>query len=494
MINQSCFLALDVGTSSVKAALFDVAGKQRAVHIQEYALEKPAPEIVELEAEIYWQSAQMAIRGVLDDSKVNPSEILSVGVTSQGETLIVLDEEGTPLRKAIVWLDNRATEEARQISDAFDIDDVYRITGQQEIVPTWTAAKILWLRSHEPEVFKKAAMFLLVADYLIYKLTGRYVSDHAMNPSTLYYDLVGGIWWDGMLSFLEISSKQLPELQFSGNPVGTVVADVGLSKNTCVVTAPIDQVAGAVGAGNLRPGMITETTGSALAICATCSSPLYDPLKRVGLYRHADPNSYVLLPWVPTAGMGFRWFRDEFGAGKTYLELENEAVAIAPGSDGLLMLSHLNGAFCPTPNPDARGVFYGFSLAHTRGHFVRAIFESVAFMLRENLDMLETLGLSTENVCSLGGGASPMWLQIKADVLNRQIVTVAAGEATCLGVAMLAAVGCGVYASLDDAAKQMVRIGKRYQPSPAAAEIYQEVYGNYLNLNKTLLPTFGGKL
>lgn len=494
MTKQSYFLAVDVGTSSVKVVLFDAIGQQAAVHVQEYTLETPSPEIVELDPDIYWQSTQTAIRRVLADSKVAPASILSVGVTSQGETLIVLDKDGTPLRKAIVWLDNRTTEEVEQISRAFDIDEVYRITGQQAIVPTWTATKILWIRNHEPDVFKKVEMFCLVADYIIYKLTNRYVSDHAMNPSTLYYNLVDGIWWEGMLSFLDITSGQLPELKLSGTPIGTVTAEVGLACGTHVTTAPIDQVAGAIGAGNIRSGMVTETTGSAMAICATCMDTLYDPKKRVGLYRHAADGVYVLLPWVPTAGMVFRWFRDEFGGGKSYKELDLEAAAIPRGSNDLLLLPHLNGAVCPSSNPDAKGVFYGFSLAHTRGHFVRALFESVAFMLRENLDMLGTLGIPVEFVCSLGGGAqSPLWLQIKADVLNRDIVTVDTEEATCMGVAILASVAAGFYASVDEAVRGMIRFDCTYHPSPDAVNIYQKAYENYLCLNKTLLPTFGEK-
>jgi xylulokinase len=190
----------------------------------------------------------------------------------------------------------------------------------------------------------------------------------------------------------------------------------------------------------------------------------------------------------------FRWFRDEFGGGKSYKELETEAASTPRGSDDLLLLPHLNGVFCPSSNPDARGVFYGFSLAHTRGHFVRALFESVAFMLRENLDMLETMGIPVESVCSLGGGAqSPLWLQIKADVLNRDIVTVDTEEETCLGVAVLASVAAGFYASVDEAVRGMVRFNCTYHPSPDAVDIYQRAYENYLCLNKTLLPTFGEK-
>ena len=487
------FMALDAGTSSVKAALFDGSGRQIAVDSKEYELEKPAPETVEVDPEVYWMAAEKAIKSVIEKSEVSPQDILSIGVTSQGETLITLDQEGKPLRKAIVWLDNRAVSEAKEISANFAVNEVYKITGQQEIVPGWTASKILWIRNNEPEVFKKAAKFVMVADYLIYKLTGNFISDHALNPSTLYYNLKTGDWWDEMLDFLNIRRDQLPKLYFSGHSAGTVNANIGLSPKTTVVTAPIDQIAGAVGAGNLGPGMITETTGSALAICAACPAPVYDPQKRVGLYRHATQEDYVLLPWVPVAGMIFRWFRDEFGGCKSYLELEQEAENIEPGANGLLLIPHLAGAFSPEINPDAKGIFYGFSLGHTRGHFVMSLFESVAFMLRENIEMLEELEVPVDKICSLGGGAqSDFWMQLKANVLNRELLTVETKEATCLGTAVLAAVGARYYESVQEAVSKMIKFEKSFTPEKSAAEKYNTIYKKYIDLNKKLLPTFGG--
>jgi len=485
-------MALDIGTSSVKAVLFDTVGRQVGIRHEEYELEKPMPNIVEIDPEIYWESVQSTIASILKTSGVTPDDISAIGITSQGETVIPVDQDGNALRKAIVWLDNRAVREAEAIAAAFDLDEVYHVTGQQEIVPGWTASKILWIRNNEPEVFRNTAKFLLVEDYIIHKLTGRYVTDHALVPSTLYYDLVAGDWWDGMLDFLGISRTQLPDLQYSGENGIPLTAEIGLSHGSLVVTTPIDQIAGAIGAGNISPGMVVETTGTAMAISACCANLVYDPQRRVGLYRHAIPDSYVLLPWVPTAGMILRWFRDELGGEHSFDELDKEAMNIPAGSDGLVLLPHFSGAVCPQVNPFAKGVLYGLSLGHTRGHIVRAIMESVAFILKENLEMLDALGVETETVCSIGGGAqSDLWLQIKADVLNRKIRTAETREATCLGVAVLAAIGAGIYPGLDQAAAQMVRHKPPIHPDPSAVGAYVEHYEKYLELNKLLLPTFG---
>lgn len=489
------FVALDVGTSSVKAALFDLHGRPVGSGLQEYELQTTGSDIVELDPETYWTASQAAIALAVKSSGIEIGDVGSMGVTSQGETLIVLDADGRPLRKAIVWLDNRAGQEAREIAEAFDFEEVYRRTGQHEIVPGWTAPKILWIRKNEPQVFRKAARFLLVEDYIIYRLTGRYVSDHAINPSTLYYDLTNGDWWDGMLDFLGITRSCLPRLQHSGENAGTVIADIGLSPNTVVTSTPMDQVTGAVGVGNVAPGVVSESTGSALAICASSGEPLYDPHARVSLYRHARPDSYVLLPWVPTAGMILRWFRDELGGGQSYSQLAGEAQTVPRGAEGLFVLPHFSGALSPRLNPAAKGVFHGLSLGHTRGHIVRAIMEAVAFILKDNLDMLESLGVKSETVCSFGGAAqNDFWLQIKADVLNREIVTPEVQEATCLGAAVLAAVGGGTYASLEEAVTQMVRFRNSYRPDKEAVEVYARSYRRYQELDATILPTFGGDL
>ncbi|MEI7435893.1 MAG: FGGY family carbohydrate kinase [bacterium] len=484
---MSLILTLDAGTTSLKGALFDLSGAMLCTRLQEYPLEKPAPDIVELDPEVYWEAARAVIAGILRETAVQPDAITALGVTSQGETLIVLDRHGKPLRKAIVWLDNRAKDEAELIRARFGREQVYHVTGQQDVVPGWPAAKILWLRRHEPEVFKAAAKFLMVEDYLVYRLSGRFVTDHALNPSTLYYDLCKGCWWGDMLEFIGISSAQLPALMNSGEVAGTVVAEPGLSKKTIVTVAPIDQVTAAVGAGNIEPGMLTETTGCALAVCATIKRPFYDPQMRVGLYRHAVPGFFVLLPWIPTAGMILRWFRDEFGAGLDYTALVATAAAIPPASDGLVLLPHFSGMNSPDVNPEAKGVFYGITTAHRKAHFVRAILESVAYALRDNLELLDESGIQCREVTALGGAArSNLWLQIKADVLQRNIRVMRCEETTSLGIAVLAAVGAGAFTDIAGAVKAMVQPAATIAPDPKNLSVYEAGFRHYKELNKRL--------
>lgn len=484
---MSLILTLDVGTTALKGALFDLTGRMLSVHTQEYALDYPGPDRVELDPEIYWRAAQTVIDQILRETAIQPERVRLVGVTSQGETLIALDAQGRPVRKAIVWLDNRAQAEADLIRETFGRDTVYRVTGQPDISPAWPAAKILWMRRQEPERFAQTARFLMVEDYLVYRLTGRFVTDHALNPSTLYYDLVKSQWWLEMLNFLGITTGQLPDLLDSGASAGRLTAEVGLNRNTRVTVAPIDQVAAAVGAGNRAPGMVTETTGCALAICATIDRPFYDPAQRIGLYRHAVSGLYILMPWIPTAGMILRWFRDEFGAGLDYAALTEAALTIPPGCEGLIVLPHFCGMTSPEINPEARGVFYGVTTAHRRAHFVRAILESTAFALRDNLELLEQCGIPCRDVTALGGAArSRFWRQIKADVLAKPVQSMRCEESTSLGTAVLAAAGNGLMASLDEAIRAMVHPAETVQPDGQAVKTYATVFEQYRDLNRRI--------
>jgi len=419
--------------------------------------------------------------------------VAAIGVTGQGETVVPVNSKGEQVYPAIVWLDNRATEEAREIAAAFTVDEVYRKTGQPDVVPTWTACKILWLKKNAPDAFRATAKFLLVSDYIIYRLTGRFVTDHALNCSTLYHDLVGADWWSEMLDFLSVSQDQLPELRYSGRGASLLTTNVGLPMGIPVLTTPIDQVTAALGAGNITPGMITETTGTALGIAATCPGPTYDVHRRFGIYRHAMDGYFVMLPWVPTAGIILRWFRDEFGCGSPFEELGEAASRVSPGSDGLLLLPHFSGAVTPVANPHARGVLYGLSLNHTRSHVVRAIMESVAFILRENIEILSQQGVGAREVCSMGGGAaSKLWLQIKADVLNRPITTVSVSEASCLGAAIIAALGAERFPRFDEAVRHMVHPGVTLAPQPAEVGKYERLYRRYARVNEVVLTSFRG--
>lgn len=494
---MSYLLGIDLGTTSVKCVLFDQKGEIVASGRSEYELSMPRPEFVEVEAETYWSALKGSLEVVLSLSKADAKDIRGIGVSSQGETFIALGKDCKPLGRAIVWLDNRAKEEARLIKEEFGVDEAYRITGQNDIVPTWTATKILWLKRNEPLLFERVNKYLLLEDYVIYRLTGKFVTEHSILSSSLLFDINHRKWWEEILHLLGISEDQLPEPKHSGVPVGNLTPkaakETGLSTSSIVSTGAYDQAANAIGAGNIETGVITETTGAAMALVATTERIILDPLRRMPCHHHAVRGKYFLQPWCQTAGTILRWYRDNFGtlevedAKKTgadpYDLLTAEASGIPPGSDGLILLPHFMGAASPELNPDAKGVLFGLTPYHGKGHFVRAIMESVAYMLRRNVELLEELGIKVREIRSTGGASkSDLWNQIKADVLRRPILAVRGEEVAALGVAMLAGVATGAFASLEDAGKSMVSLKERLAPSQTNGEIYDERYKRYVEL------------
>lgn len=475
---MSILLGIDAGTTSVKAGLFSQDGCCLGVARREYQLATPAADRAELDPEIYWQSCIVVVREVLQETGITSNKVKALAISSQGETLITLDGEGKVIYPAIVWLDNRAFEQAELLKSQFQ-PEVYTRTGIPEIVATWPACKLLWLKQNEPEVFSHADKFLLVQDYLIYRLTGRFITDGSISCTTMYYDIRANTWWVEMLSAIGVRQEQLPRIGLPGSRIGRLSADaatiLGLSVDTSVVAGGMDQAVGAIGAGNYKPGIISETTGAALAIQATITNPDLDSRKLVPVYIHSVRGMYLFVPVCPTAGMAFKWLRDTFAQNEmaqaqqdnsdAYGLLTDLAAQVPPGSDGLVMLPHLMGAFSPEPNLAARGTFTGFTLSHTRAHFVRALLEGVAFLLKQNLEMIKQTGIRVIEIRSTGGGAhSSLWNQIKADVCNLPVLTMESEETGLLGDAILAGVASGVFPSIQAGCKSMVRLKDHFQP------------------------------
>lgn len=498
-------IGLDVGTTAVKAGLLAEDGRMTAVAVEEYRLEHPAPERAELDPGIYWSAAVSAIRRVLAAGGADPSAIVGIGVSSQGETVTPVDADGRAVGPALVWLDNRALDEAREIGELFGEAAIYDATGVPSVFPTWTACKILWLRRNQPATFAAANRFLLVEDLVLHRLTGRFVSEGGVACTSLLYDIRAHDWWPPMLEAVGIGPERLPELIEPGGVAGTLSAEaadaLGLPRSVLVVAGGMDQGAGAVGVGNVGAGVVSESTGGALTLQATVDRHGGDPSRQTPVYVHSAPGRYLYCPVCPTGGMALTWFRDRFGGeevaraaaegANAYDLLTALASEVPPGAEGLTMLPHLMGAFSPEYEPEARGAFYGFTLRHGKGHAVRAILEAVAFMLRRNLELLATAGAPALEVRSHGGGSrSALWNRIKADACGLPVVTLEGEDAALRGDAMLAGVAAGVFADLDAASAAAVVTKDRYAPDPAVRPAYDEAYARYLRFFDAVRPMF----
>ena len=457
-------LGIDYGTTSVKAALFDENLNQLSVLSKDYTLITKG-DTVEFPAENYVSILKELL------SEIGFADCLAID--TQCETLILTDEDGNPLRNAIVWLDNRAEKEAREIESVFGRKKVYEITGQPEITATWPACKLLWVKKNEPEIWAKTKKIFLLEDYLLYKLTGKFATEKTLQSSTIYFDIHKGIWWKEMLDYIGVSKDMLPELFDSASLIGEY-------KGTKIVTSAIDQIAGAIGAGVIKKGIVSEMTGTTMVVFVpTDRVPEYNETSIVPCHYNYD-GSYVLLSWSPTAGMALKWFKNAFLPEYTFAQIDVLAKDIPVGSDGVTFLPYLCGSTMPKYNPDARASFTGITAEHTPAHFARSIMESISCMLKSSLDYL---GIDAVEIRSMGGGAnSALWCQMKADITGKKLVTLKNKETACLGSAILAGVGCGYFESVGKAAS-LIKTDKTYVPS---GEDYTSVYRAFLKYDGIL--------
>lgn len=461
-------LGADIGTTSLKAAVFDENGRLIKSATKDYTL-LVSGDTVEFPAEDYFKLFKEAY-----DEVTKGYEVSALAIDTQCETIIFADENGKPLMNAIVWLDNRAAKQAEEIKEHFGNKKVYEVTGQPEITATWPAAKILWLKENKPEILSKTKKIFLLEDYLLFRLTGNFVTEKTLQSSTIYFDIKNDCYWDEMLDFIGINKEKLPKLCDSGVKVGEY-------NGVSVATSGMDQIAGAIGAGVVDGTAISEMTGTTMVVFApTENMPEYNPQSIIPVHKNYD-GKFCLLSWTPTAGIALKWFKNNFCENFDFKELDNIAKDIPAGSNGLTFLPYLCGSTMPKYNPDAKGTFMGITMEHTRAHFVRSILESVAAMLKENLDYL---GLNCNEIRSMGGGASsPLWCQIKADMTNKNISILENNETACLGSAILAGVSVDIYKDVS-VVKDIVKIKKTYKPS---GEDYTNCYKNFLKAEERIL-------
>lgn len=499
-------LGVDLGTTAIKAAVFDENGRLRGSHTCEYTLLTPSPGLVELDAESYVMAFREAARQAIAKAQLRPWQLLSLAISAQGETLMFVDTHGHPLMNAIVWMDNRATREADELEKAMGgREAVHKTTGQVSMSAAWPASKILWVKRHRPEVFYATAKFLLIEDYFLYLLTGEYTAEDSLLCSTMLWDINTRKYWPGMLSYLGINESQLPDIRLSGTPVGKVsesgAALLGLSEDTLVCMGALDQACGAIGVGNVMPGMFSESTGAALATVAIADRIMIDSNGEMPCFAGGIPGSYMIHSFS-TGGIVMRWFRDEFCA--TEMDVERATGVNAyqlidalvnstkPGADGMMMLPHLQGSGAPDSNALAKGAFLNVTMSHGRAHFARAIMEGVTMVLLRMKEATESMGVAVSEVRSLSGGAqSAAWCQIKADATGLTVRTVKNSEsAACLGAAILAGVGAGLWPSAQEVAGRFVENAKEYLPNPENKAVYDRLLLCYKRLLVELQPCF----
>jgi len=487
------YLTFDIGTTALKTSLVSDDGSVVGGHVHEYTYETPQPGRAEMAPETYWQAAILGAKELFDQTGADPSSVIAIGFSSQGQSFVPVDRNGEALCKAILWPDQRA----RHIADAWESDwmprDEYRrTTGYPWLPAELTAFKVAWLAEQKSNAHR-AWKFLCLPDYLIFRMTGETVIDRVMAQFTGFFNIGQNGWDSRIVAAAGISTDQLPRLVGSGEVAGTLskaAADcLGIRPDIPVCAGANDQLCGADGAGNVRSEIVSETTGSVMAVVATTPELLNDENLFVG--PHAVGGMHYAMALTMSSGLVLKWFRDLFAPEQDYDTFLVDAASVSVGSDGLTVLPHFHGTGTPTFNPSARGAFIGLTPAHSRAHIVRAILESCCCQLAECMDAIGLSGSRVETVRSLGGGArSDLWLQMKADMLGRPVERPKYAEAASLGAAMLAAVGTGQFRTVQDAAEAWYTPGRRFEPRDNASTQYREVYQRYKNAYDQL---YGGR-
>lgn len=498
-------LGLDIGTTAIKAAIVGEDGVVHGSASSEYTLTTLPTGEVEADLQLYIDAFGDAIHQAMENSCVDKENVVCVGFSSTAETCVFLDEKGQPLCKVIAWMDTRGIQEAKYLSEHFDQREIISKVGFDSFYAIHPISKILSVKNKSPEVFAATRMFAQIKDYFVYELTGRFVTEDSVASDHGFFDITNRCYWQEILDMVGIKRQYLPELIPPGTEIGTITPEAakkyGLSLDTRINVGAFDQACGAIGAGNIKPGIASESTGSALVTVATIDYLDSNSMGNVPTLCAAIPGKYIYQPYC-TGSMIMKWYRDAFCQYEkrieaetglnAYTQMDKLAAATNPGADGLIMLPYFQGSGIPDLNEKASGVFYGVSAGHTRGHFIRAIMEGLAIALKRMVECEKDLGATITEMRSLGGGSkSKLWCQIKADILGVPVKVISNSENTaCMGCAILAGVANGIWPSLEEATERFVLIQDTYYPNPAHAEMYAKVYEKYIEITKALNPTF----
>ena len=477
------YLGVDIGTTAIKAALFDNDGNKVLHCAKEYELLRPSAQRVEQNPEVYWETFKTCVKSVMAESGVDKEQVEAFAMDSSAETIVFMDENMQPLDNFYVWMDNRAEAEADEINARFSPKEIVLATGQTPVDPVYPATKILWFKKNKPELFKKIRMMFMCDDYILWHMSNKKVSHGSSWCTSYLWDITKKQWWPEMLSYLGISGSQLPEIVECGTPIGTILPEIadelGLPQGLLLVVGGQDQSSGAIGVGNVVPGIFSESTGGALMVCTAAYKPVFDFNGCVPC-NYSDMKDIYMIQAGAKGGILMRWLRDTLcaeemlkersGDGNAYDLMDKLASETPAGAEGLFLMPFFGGAGNPHRDIYGRGVLYGLSLGHTKGHIIRAFMEALACNITKIIEYTEKLtGVKVTQVRSLGGGSmSPLWCQIKADVLDRQVVIMKNTQnAACLGAAIIAGYGAGAWDSIADTALRFAKIDRTYNPNPA---------------------------
>lgn len=497
-------IGIDAGTSALKTVLFDACGNIIAQASQAYPMDQPQNGWAQQNPQ-NWKDAMLAtMQEVVHKANVNREDIKGIGLAGQMHGLVMLDKHGNVLRDAIIWCDQRTKEEVDDMLDIFPKEKWMVLCGNPPLTG-WTAAKLLWVKKHEPEVYAKCAHILLPKDYLQLVLTGMYATDVSDASGMQLLDVAHRCWSKEILEALDISQDKLPDVHESCEVVGVLREEIaeyiGLSQDVQVVAGAGDNAAAAIGCGVVKTGTAFTTIGTSGVVFAHSDAMVLDPNGRIHTCCSAVPGAWHVMGVTQGAGLSLKWFKDEFAQDYVQMaqaknmdiyNLINETIKDIPiGCERLLYLPYLMGERTPHMDADCRGVFFGLSSIHTKAHALRAIMEGVSYSLCDCHEILKTCGLHIEQMMLCGGGAkSAVWRDMLTNLYNCEVRTIKQSEGPALGAMILAGVGCGIYESVYDACTKLLQPDQQAFPMQDKVLRYHQFYEIYRSLYPSLKDNF----
>lgn len=495
-------IGIDIGTSATKTVLYDLAGQEICSASADYPLYQPQNGYAEQNPEDWWAAVCKTLREVTAD--IVKTEIGAIGLSGQMHGVVMLDESGAVLRRAILWCDGRTEEECREITEIVGKDKLIRITANPALAG-FSAGKIRWLQKHEPQNYEKCRHILLPKDYIRYKLTGVFATEVSDASGTQLLDIAGRCWSEEMLELLHIDRALLPEVYESPVISGCVSREgekcTGIPAGTPVAGGGGDNACAAVGTGVVAEGRAFTTIGTSGVVFAHTTKPLIDPKGRIHTFCCAVPGKWHVMGVTQAAGLSLKWFKDTFcdtesliaaQSGRNVYQIIDEMAEKSPaGSRRLLYLPYLMGERTPHLDSHARGAFFGLSAMHDKADMMRAVMEGVTYSLNDCIRVFGELGVLTSDMALCGGGAaSPFWQKLCADVFGTPVKILMPAAGASLGAALLAGVGCGAYGSVEEATDAAVKYTGTVLPGRMNHEIYKRYYEFYRTLYPALADRF----
>lgn len=485
-------LAHDLGTSGNKATLYDTNGKLCASSLYEYPTYYPNPNWVEQDSNDWWKAVCVSTKDLIDKSKISNKDIACVSFSGQMMGCLLVDKKGEALRNMIIWADMRSVKQAERIEHLLGMEKVYKITGHR-VSPSYSAAKLLWIRDNQPEIYKKAHKILNAKDFIIHKLTGKFVTDYSDASGMNLFDIRSKKWSSEILKALDIEQDLLPELHKSSDIVGNVTlsaaSQTGLLQGTPVVVGGGDGSCACVGAGVVQEGRTYNVLGSSSWISLASKEPIFDSEMRTFNWVHLDPEFYTPCGTMQTAAYSLSWLKDTLCAeeiiaakkqNKSPYELIDEKVMKSPaGANKLLFLPYLLGERCPRWNADAKGSFIGMTIRTTKEDILRSVLEGVGYNLKVILDIFDKAN-PIDEISIIGGGAKgKVWLQILSDIWQKPLlVPEYIEEATSMGAAICGGVGIGAFENFR-VINKFNAIKSKVTPNPENKELYSKLYSAF---------------